>query len=251
MKIGLVGYQGSGKSTLFQWLTGVAPDPALAHTGQSAMAADPRSAHRAALQDLSSQEGHAGGDRNGRYAGPEPHARGQRRPAGHDPRGRLPGVRRGRPSTAPIRWPTSARSTKTSCWPTWRSSPTASSASRSRSRSRCRGRSISSWSTSTRTLKIVLAAMESGKPLRESHMTDEQQKVTRAFRLLSEKPRLVIVNTADDEPQPERFTAASHARGAGDGRARRAGTGTGEDDARRTGRSSSRRWAWAAPTATI
>src|SRR5712691_6231448 len=44
MKIGLVGYQGSGKSTLFHWLTGVAADPALAHLSQSAMAAvpDPR-----------------------------------------------------------------------------------------------------------------------------------------------------------------------------------------------------------------
>ena len=30
MKIGLVGYQGSGKSTLFQWLTGIEPDPAKA-----------------------------------------------------------------------------------------------------------------------------------------------------------------------------------------------------------------------------
>jgi hypothetical protein len=37
MKIGIVGYQGSGKSTLFQWLTGIAPDPALAHAAQSAM----------------------------------------------------------------------------------------------------------------------------------------------------------------------------------------------------------------------
>ena len=37
MKIGIVGYQGSGKSTLFHWLTGVAPDPALAHAAQSAM----------------------------------------------------------------------------------------------------------------------------------------------------------------------------------------------------------------------
>ena len=49
--------------------------------------------------------------------------------------------------------------------------------------------------------------MESGKPLREADMTDEQQKVTRAFRLFCEKPRLVIVNTADDEEQPERFAA--------------------------------------------
>jgi ribosome-binding ATPase YchF (GTP1/OBG family) len=57
------------------------------------------------------------------------------------------------------------------------------------------------------TLKIVLSALESGKPLRESQMTDEQRKVTRAFRLMSEKPRLVIVNTADDEDKPERFSA--------------------------------------------
>ena len=38
MKIGLVGYQGSGKSTLFEWLTGEPPDPALSHSSQSAMA---------------------------------------------------------------------------------------------------------------------------------------------------------------------------------------------------------------------
>ncbi len=41
MKIGIVGYQGSGKSTLFEWLTETAPDPALGHTAQSAMTAVP------------------------------------------------------------------------------------------------------------------------------------------------------------------------------------------------------------------
>jgi len=41
MKIGIVGYQGSGKSTLFQWLTETTADPAKAHTGQSAMASIP------------------------------------------------------------------------------------------------------------------------------------------------------------------------------------------------------------------
>ena len=41
MKIGIVGYQGSGKSTLFHWLTGVAPDPAKSHETQSAMAPVP------------------------------------------------------------------------------------------------------------------------------------------------------------------------------------------------------------------
>ncbi len=44
MKIGIVGYQGSGKSSLFHYLTGVAPDPALAHLTQMATAVvpDPR-----------------------------------------------------------------------------------------------------------------------------------------------------------------------------------------------------------------
>lgn len=41
MKIGLAGYQGSGKSSLFQWLTGVDADPSKSHLGQSAMASIP------------------------------------------------------------------------------------------------------------------------------------------------------------------------------------------------------------------
>jgi ribosome-binding ATPase YchF (GTP1/OBG family) len=44
MKIGLVGFAGSGKSTLFQWLTGVKPDPSKSQTGQTGIARipDPR-----------------------------------------------------------------------------------------------------------------------------------------------------------------------------------------------------------------
>lgn len=44
MKIGLVGFSGSGKSTVFHWLTGVKPDPAKMQTGQSgnAKVPDPR-----------------------------------------------------------------------------------------------------------------------------------------------------------------------------------------------------------------
>jgi len=38
MKVGLVGYSGTGKSTVFQWLTGEAPDPAKVQQGQMAMA---------------------------------------------------------------------------------------------------------------------------------------------------------------------------------------------------------------------
>ncbi|HJZ53983.1 MAG TPA: DUF933 domain-containing protein [Gemmataceae bacterium] len=38
MKVGLVGYAGSGKSTVFEWLTGEKPDPAKVQQGQTAMA---------------------------------------------------------------------------------------------------------------------------------------------------------------------------------------------------------------------
>ena len=41
MKIGIIGYQGSGKSSLFHWLTGESPDPVLVHKTQSAMAIVP------------------------------------------------------------------------------------------------------------------------------------------------------------------------------------------------------------------
>lgn len=41
MKIGIVGYQGSGKSTLFEWLTGEQPDPSKSHETQTAMATVP------------------------------------------------------------------------------------------------------------------------------------------------------------------------------------------------------------------
>jgi ribosome-binding ATPase YchF (GTP1/OBG family) len=38
MKVGIAGYSGSGKTTVFQWLTGVKPDPAKAQAGQVGMA---------------------------------------------------------------------------------------------------------------------------------------------------------------------------------------------------------------------
>lgn len=38
MKVGIAGFSGSGKSTVFQWLTGVRPDPAKSQQGQSGIA---------------------------------------------------------------------------------------------------------------------------------------------------------------------------------------------------------------------
>src|SRR5262245_40446116 len=41
MKIGIAGFAGSGKSTVFHWLTGVKPDPAASQRGQVAVAKVP------------------------------------------------------------------------------------------------------------------------------------------------------------------------------------------------------------------
>jgi ribosome-binding ATPase YchF (GTP1/OBG family) len=41
MKVGIAGFSGSGKSTVFQWLTGVKPDPAKAQHGQLGIARVP------------------------------------------------------------------------------------------------------------------------------------------------------------------------------------------------------------------
>src|SRR5919202_4982727 len=41
MKVGIAGFTGSGKSTVFHWLTGVKPDPAASQRGQIGMAKIP------------------------------------------------------------------------------------------------------------------------------------------------------------------------------------------------------------------
>jgi ribosome-binding ATPase YchF (GTP1/OBG family) len=204
MKIGLVGYQGSGKSTLFEWLTAVPPDPSLAHKAQSAMAPipDPR------LEPLT-QIYHA---KKTTYAALEivdtpglsrTHEGNAARLAlireagclllvvaafdGSDPAadlntfeedlvladmeivsGRIERVEQALKKPHPRQ-----------------------------------ERELLMHEEEV--LKGVLSAMEAGKPLRESEMSEQQLRVTRAFRLLCEKPRMVIVNTADDEEQPERF----------------------------------------------
>src|SRR5690606_9253315 len=51
-------------------------------------------------------------------------------------------------------------------------------------------------------LEPILAKLDAGESLHEGGMTPEQYKATRSFRLMTEKPTLVIVNTADDEANP-------------------------------------------------
>lgn len=204
MKIGLVGYRGAGKSTLFGWLTGVAPDPALAHAGQSAICPipDPRvpplvklyTAKKTTLAGLEivdtpglnrTHEGNAARLAAIREAGCMVlvvGAYGDNDPAA-DLRsfdedlvladmeivmGRIERVEESFKKPRPKQ-----------------------------------EREESEHELAA--LKEVLAAMEAGKPLRQNEMNDHQLKATRAFRLLSEKPRMILFNMADDEKDPDRF----------------------------------------------
>jgi GTP-binding protein YchF len=203
MKIGLIGYQGSGKSTLFEWLTGVPADPALAHVSQTAMAPvpDPRvePLHKiygpkkvtlAALEIVDTaglsrtHEGNAARLAQIREAGCLVLVVGAFEPA-RDPladaagfaedflladleivSGRIERLRESLKKPRPDR-----------------------------------DKELAELAA----LEPLLAALESGTPLAEAGMNDEQLKVTKSFRLLTQKPRIVVFNVADDEAHPERF----------------------------------------------
>ncbi|MCE9545382.1 MAG: DUF933 domain-containing protein [Planctomycetia bacterium] len=206
MKIGLVGYQGSGKSSLFQWLTGIAPDPALSHVTQSAMAAvpDPRIAQLCEVYQpkkvtVASLElvdtpgldpGHEGNAaRLGliREAGCLVHVVGAF--GGADPLARLASfdedllladleivTRRVEKLRDSVLKPRPNRDQE---------------------------------QAELAALEPLLAILESGTALSQTKFTEEQEKATRSFRLLTEKPRLVVINTSDDDTDAERYAKAA------------------------------------------
>jgi ribosome-binding ATPase len=208
MKIGLVGYQGSGKSTLFHWLTGVAPDPAAAHTGQSAMAPIPDARFEPLCNIYHPKKvTHAAIELVDTPGLSRTHEGNAARMAMIREAGCLVFV------VAAFEGVDVAADIRSFDEDLMLADMEIVSNRIHRVEEQLKKPlpkpEHQQLEHEHATLTIVLAAMESGRPLRESHMTDEQQKVTRAFRLLSEKPRLVIVNTADDESKPERFTALS------------------------------------------
>jgi len=204
MKIGIVGYQASGKSTLFHWLTGVVPDPSLAHTTQSAMAPipepriaelckvyQPKKITQAALEIVDTpglsrtHEGSAQKLATIREAGAlvivvasfgGADARADLRNFDDDlliadldiVAGRVERLRDQLKKPRP-------------------------------------GKEKDQEELDF--LVPVLAELEAGRPLHGFPLTPDQRKAIKSFQLFSEKPRLIIVNTADDEAQSDRFAA--------------------------------------------
>ncbi|MEX2175579.1 MAG: DUF933 domain-containing protein [Pirellulaceae bacterium] len=202
MKIGIVGYQGSGKSTLFHWLTGVAADPGLAHASQSAMASVPEEriselckiytpkkitqasieivdtpglarTHEGSAQKLATiREAGALVVVVANFGGTEAAADLQN--FADDlliadleiVSGRVERLRDS------VKKPRPGREKE---------------------------------QEELALLEPLLAELEAGRPLHKAPLTVEQRKATRSFQLFSEKPRLAIVNIADDDTQPERF----------------------------------------------
>jgi ribosome-binding ATPase len=204
MKIGLVGYQGSGKSTVFEWITGQKPDPALGHTAQSAMAVipeprveglcniyKPKKISQASLELVDtpglsrSHEGSAARLALIREAGCLVLVIGAY--GRTDPKSDLEAFDSDL-ILADMEIVTNriARVVETLRKPVPKQEREA-------------------YEHEHATLKTVLEALERGKPLGESDMTEDQLRVTRSFRLFGEKPRVILFNTADDETNPERF----------------------------------------------
>ncbi len=206
MKIGLVGYQGSGKSTVFEWLTGVKPDPALAHASQAAMAAVPEERVEALCEiyhpkkiTLASLElvDTAGLSRT--------HEGNAARLATIREAGCLVMVvgafDRGADALADVNHLQEDFLLTDLEIVSGRIERLRESVKKPRP-----GRDAELAELAA--LEPTLQALESGTPMAASGMNEEQLKATRSFRLLTEKPKLVLVNTADDETDPEHFVQA-------------------------------------------
>jgi len=202
MKIGLVGYQGSGKSTLFHWLTEIEPDLSAAHSGQSAMATiqderieqlctiyEPKKITRASLEIFDTpglsrtHEGSAARLASIREAGClviVVAAFGD-----HDPAadlssfeddlliadleimtGRLERLRESVKKPRPNR---------------------------------------DEQIKELEALEPLHALLENGERLHDVELTPEQEKATRSFQLLTEKPRLLLINSKDEQQEAGRY----------------------------------------------
>jgi GTP-binding protein YchF len=208
MKIGIVGYQGSGKSTLFSWLTGVAADPALAHANQSAMATipdervaqlceiyKPKKITQASLEIVDTpglsrtHEGSAQKLAAIREAGALVMVVAAF--GGSDPAADLRNfdddlliadldILSGR-------------------------------VERLKDQLRKPRANKEKDQEELDLLTPVLAELEAGRSLVSFPMSVEQRKAIKSFQLFSDKPRLIVINTADDEAKPERFQALAPA----------------------------------------
>jgi GTP-binding protein YchF len=208
MKIGIVGYQGSGKSTLFHWLTGVVPDPSLAHATQAAMATipdsrvaqlceiyQPKKITQAALEIVDTP----GLSRT--------HEGSAQKLAAIREAGALVVVVAAFGGTDP---PADLRNFDDDLLIA-DLEILSGRVERLKDQLRKPRANKEKDQEELDLLVPLLAELEAGQPLHSHPMTAEQRRAIKSFQLFSEKPRLIVINTADDETQPARFQSLAPA----------------------------------------
>ncbi len=205
MKIGLVGYQGSGKSSLFHWLTGIEPDPAKAHEAQTAMAPipeprvaelceiySPKKITQAALEIVDTP----GLDRSHEGSA-----------------ARLAMIREASCLVVVVGAydGTDAVADLTNFEDDLLIADldiVAGRVTRLREQVKKPRPNRDELQKELAALEPLHEALEQGKPLRDLELTPEQLKATKSFQLFSEKPRLVILNISDDQDPASSIPAA-------------------------------------------
>jgi ribosome-binding ATPase len=204
MKIGIVGYQGAGKSSFFEWITGQAADPALAHTMQAAMVAvpdarvaelcqiyHPKKVTLASLELVDTpglsrtHEGNAGRLAAIREAGCLV---------------TVIGAHEGRDAAADLVNFEDDLLIADLEIVTGRVERLRESVKKPRPNREEQQKELEA-------LEPIQAALEAGTHLRDLELSLEQRKAIRSFQLFSEKPRFVVFNLADDETDPDRYAA--------------------------------------------
>lgn len=196
MKIGLIGYQGSGKSTLFHWLTGVQPDLSLSHVGQTASSPvpDPRIK---SLCDIyhPKKVTEAGIEIVDTPGLSRTHEGNAARLAVIREAGACVLVVPAFEGCDPVRDLSSFEEDLLLAdleIVSGRVERLRESVKKPRPN---RDQELAELAA----LEPVLTQLESGKRLELDKLTEEQRRATRSFRLLTEKPRLIVFNLADDD----------------------------------------------------
>lgn len=204
MKIGIVGYQGAGKSTLFTWLTGIPADPAVAHTTQHAMATVP-DARVAQLCEIYhpkkiTQAQLEFTDTPGLSRTHEGSA------------AKLAMIREtgclvivvsafgGNDAAADVRNFADDLLIADLDIVTGRLERLREAVKKPRPDREALQKELE-W------LTPLQAGLEAGQLVGDMDLNPEQSKAIRSFQLFTEKPRFILINMGDDEPEPDRFQA--------------------------------------------
>ena len=206
MRAGIVGFAGSGKSTLFHLLTGARPDPGKIHSGQVGIAtlSDPRLDHLAALHKPKKVTPATVEFLDTPGLMPGSHADNPQRLALIREGDALLVVLNGFSGGDPAAELSAFRDEILFADLERRHEPRRTARKRA---SRSPGPTASSSRRSSRWSRQVQAVLEEGKTVASLELSVEDKKPLRSFGLLTDKPEVVVLNTIQGREVPESLRA--------------------------------------------